>query len=241
MIDSVPHWYHRIELAPGVVTPGINDTAQALTRFDLPADCAGLRVLDLGTRDGFYAFEMERRGADVVAVDYMPMESMGFKVLKDHFGSKVRFVQENVENLSPEALGTFDIVLFLGLLYHMRNPLRALDVVRSLCRDRMYLSTHLVDNAFRVEGGKFVTLASFSPELLEHPIMQFWPKDAYGNAWNGYWGPNSKCVEMMLEEANFTVLNKEVAGARGFFTCRTNDDPVIAYHHKISSGAALPE
>ena len=66
-IAAVPHWYHQIEVRPGIVTPGINDSAGTLAQLDLPQDCTGLRALDIGARDGFFSFELERRGAQVVA------------------------------------------------------------------------------------------------------------------------------------------------------------------------------
>ncbi|MEP6811127.1 MAG: hypothetical protein ABI992_12855, partial [Chthoniobacterales bacterium] len=77
-LASVPHWYHRIEVAPGIVTPGINDTPAYFGLFQFPVDCTGLRVLDLGTRDGYFAFEFERRGAEVLAIDYFPAHRTGF-------------------------------------------------------------------------------------------------------------------------------------------------------------------
>src|SRR4051812_30744538 len=95
-IDSVPRWYHRIEVAPGVVTPGVTDSQTYLRFLDLPADCSGWRVLDLGTRDGFYAFEFERRGADVIAIDYVPKERSGFSVAAELLKSRVEYVQANL-------------------------------------------------------------------------------------------------------------------------------------------------
>ena len=62
-IDSVPHWYHRFEFSPGVTTPGVNNSSAALAALELPDDLSGLRVLDIGARDGFFSFECERRGA----------------------------------------------------------------------------------------------------------------------------------------------------------------------------------
>lgn len=61
-IADFGRWYHRIELLPGLVTPGTNDSPEVLRRLDLPEDCSGLRILDFGTRDGFFAFECERCG-----------------------------------------------------------------------------------------------------------------------------------------------------------------------------------
>ena len=77
LIDSVPNWYHRFEFAPGLVTPGLNDSQTALALLQLPNDLSGLRVLDIGARDGFFSFECERRGAaDVVSIDYVPAEML---------------------------------------------------------------------------------------------------------------------------------------------------------------------
>jgi len=82
MIAAHTRWYHRIELAPGIVTPGINDSNANLRILDhlgLPTDCSGMRVLDIGTADGFMAFEIEKRGADeVVGLDYRKPTSSGF-------------------------------------------------------------------------------------------------------------------------------------------------------------------
>src|SRR3954453_6399810 len=111
-IGSVRVWYHKVPLRPGVVTPGTCDPSATLALLDLPADCRGLRALDLGTRDGYFAFELERRGAEVLAVDYVPARETGFAVAAEVLGSKVEYLQANVYGLTPERIGTFDVVLF---------------------------------------------------------------------------------------------------------------------------------
>jgi len=115
-IATVPVWYHQIDLGGGIITPGFNRSAEVLEWMDIPADCRGLRVLDVGARDGFFAFEFERRGAEVVAVDYLPRNETGFDVAAELLGSRVSYIEDNVYYLTPERYGTFDIVLFLGLL-----------------------------------------------------------------------------------------------------------------------------
>src|ERR1041384_7791790 len=79
-IATVPQWYQKIELRPGIITPGINHSSFVLGHLRLPADCSGLRARDLGARDGYFSFELERRGAEVMAVDYTPPEATGFRV-----------------------------------------------------------------------------------------------------------------------------------------------------------------
>src|SRR5688572_28673404 len=101
-IASEPHWYHQIEIRPEIVTPSVNDSGNTLERLDLPADCGGLRALDIGARDGFFSFELERRGADVVAIDYMDPSVSGFDVARDLLGSRVECQVCNLYDLSPE-------------------------------------------------------------------------------------------------------------------------------------------
>jgi tRNA (mo5U34)-methyltransferase len=240
-INSVANWYHRIEIKPGIVTPGINDSPAMLRALQIPQDCSGLRVLDLGTRDGFFAFEFEKRGAaEVVALDYFPKEKTGFAVAAELLGSKVTYVQANIYEVTPEKYGLFDVVLFLGLIYHLPDPLGALDIARAVCKDELYLETHIIDNAFLVPHKGFVPLASISEKLLEIPLMQFFPKNSLNQDYTNYWGPNSKGMQAMLEESNFAVTYKQVNGARAVFKCKVVSDDNMTYLRNIARGADYP-
>jgi tRNA (mo5U34)-methyltransferase len=145
-----------LELPDGVVTPGWFDLRPILDRLPWP-DVRGRRCLDVGTYDGFFAFEMERRGAaEVVATDIgahadwdLPAASrvesshelaalagekgLGFEVARRALGSRVRKQIVNVYDLSPEELGTFDVVVCGSLMLHLTNPVRALEAIHSVC------------------------------------------------------------------------------------------------------------
>src|SRR5579859_2699392 len=84
---SVGHWHHAMQIYPGVITPGAYDPSELLPHLDLPDDCSQARVLDVGARDGFFAFELERRGAAVVAVDPQDPTESGFAVAAKWLGS----------------------------------------------------------------------------------------------------------------------------------------------------------
>jgi tRNA (mo5U34)-methyltransferase len=236
-IESVSAWYHRFELGPGLVTPGINDSGAVLQRLALPEDCRGIRALDLGTRDGFFAFELRRRGAEVVAVDYMPMELTGFGVARRLLGMDVEYTQENIYNMRPEVYGTFGIVLFLGLLYHLPDPMAALRIVRSLCSGELYLETHVLDEAVLLPDGTFTTLEAVAPGLAQSPIMQFYPGSSLGNDPTNYWAPNYVCMQRMLEESNFEVVRGEMVSPRAIFKCRAKHDSRLVYFNGIASGS----
>ena len=225
-IAAVPHWYHPIEVRPGIVTPGGNQAPLVLETLQLPADCRGMRVLDLGTRDGFFAFELERRGADVVAVDYMARTDSGFAVAAELLGSRVPYLQRNLYELTAEELGTFDIVLFLGLLYHLPDPLGALRVVRNLTRQRMCLETLVLD---------------FGGEHDELPLMRFFAGASWAGDPTNYWGPNVRCVEEMLGETEFAARRVVRLGDRGIFDCEAMSSPAAAYYMQIATGRLRPE
>jgi len=236
MIQSVKNWYHQIEIRPGIVTPGINNSAEVLKLLDLPEDCKGMRAIDLGTRDGFFAFELEKRGAEVIAVDYMPKDKTGFKVAAELLNSKVTYKQDNIYNLSKERYGEFDIVLFLGLLYHLPDPMKALNIVRTICKDELYLETHVIDNAFLLPDGNKISLSNISSKLEDIPIMQFFPRNSLNNDFTNYWGPNLKCMELMLMENNFLIIEKKLKGERAILKCKVGLDHILEYHRKISRG-----
>jgi SAM-dependent methyltransferase len=148
-------WYHTLELAPGVATPGMFDHRPHTGRYPLPADLTGKRCLDVGTMDGFWAFEMERRGAsEVVAIDLADPEALDwpallrathektmdatkeqrFALAHSALASEVRRIELSVYDLSP-ALGSFDMVFCGDLLVHLKDPVTAMENIRSVCTE----------------------------------------------------------------------------------------------------------
>ncbi|MEO1086309.1 MAG: class I SAM-dependent methyltransferase [Acidobacteriota bacterium] len=134
-VAEEPIWFHRLALRPDLVTPGISDPAvDKLPYFGLPEDLSGQRVLDIGCAEGFFSFEAERRGAaEVVAIEPYPDSGRRFQLVKIAEGSKAILYRTNVYDLDPRAFGTFDLVLFFGVLYHLRNPMLALERIREVC------------------------------------------------------------------------------------------------------------
>jgi SAM-dependent methyltransferase len=133
---SAIRWYHTIDLGGGVVTRGVDDSPMRLARARLPESLHGLTVLDIGAWDGFFSFECERRGAArVVAADHFSWHGSGwgtkagFLLAREALGSRVEDLDIDVMDLTPERVGTFDVVLFLGVLYHLRHPFLALEQV----------------------------------------------------------------------------------------------------------------
>lgn len=190
------YWFHRIELFPDFVTPGWSDPrTDKLPYFGLPRDLTGQRVLDIGCAEGFFSFEAERRGAkEVVAIDSFPDSVRRFNICRNALGSKTTAFLCSVYDLNPRGFGTFDIVFFFGVLYHLRNPILALEKIRTVCTGTMLLQTANME--IPSEGD--AALARFYPFGMpsgppEKP--QFDP--------TVFWMPNASCTRAMVEHSGF--------------------------------------
>src|SRR6202142_3827987 len=142
--------YHSIELPDGSILPGLQSVEHLrwrLSLFGLPEDLRGKRVLDIGAWDGWFSFECERRGAQVVAVDCVALNT--FLEAKELLGSQVEYLELDVDELSTARLGTFDIVLFFGVLYHLRHPLLGLEKVVELCTDLALIESFVIQTEDR--------------------------------------------------------------------------------------------
>lgn len=185
-------WWHCIDLGGGVVTPGKADNRYVLSHLGLPARLDGQTVLDVGAWDGFYSFECERRGAArVLATDLYCWDGpgwgskQGFELARRALGSRVEDLEIDVMDLTPEHIGQFDLVLFLGVLYHLQNPLLGLQRVASVTKSHLIVETHC--DLFAVR----------------HPAMRFYPGAQLNNDPTNWWGPNPACVEAMLRTVGF--------------------------------------
>jgi tRNA (mo5U34)-methyltransferase len=186
------NWYHRVDLGDGIVTPGVDDSPSRLEALEIPKDLHGKSVLDIGAWDGFFSFEAERRGASrVLATDSYCWggegwgTKEGFDTVHRILGSKVDSLEIDVMDLSPEVVGMFDLVLFIGVLYHLRHPLLALERVASVTSDQLILDTHtaMMDDS--------------------RPVMLFYPENELNNDYTNWWGPNPPVVEAMLRDVGF--------------------------------------
>ena len=207
-------WYHTIEVAPGVFTPGRYNPATLLDTMGFPKDFTGKTVLDIGCYDGFFSFEAERRGAKrVLATDRHPIDHCGFAVAQELLGSKVEYAVASVFDLDAAVHGTFDVVLFLGVFYHLRHPLLSLEKIRRVCSGYMFLETQVLDSQF-VHNGRITTLAQMHPDLANAMILQFYPGYELNNDPSNWFSPTTKCLEAMVSTSGFGVRETRRFGGR---------------------------
>ena len=225
-IAKQPKWHHRIEVAPGVWTPGLQDTSTVLSQIGMPEDITGMRVLDIGARDGFFSFEAERRGArEVIALDNESPDCTGFSIAAELLGSKATYVTENVYSLNPEQYGRFDLVLFLGVIYHLRHPLLALDRIYDVCSPNAMLlvETHMIDEGLVDQAGNWHQLAAFHPDLLSFTLVQYYPADMLGNDSTTQWAPSRMALEGWLRGSGFEPLSTWQHAFRGGAVARRRE------------------
>jgi tRNA (mo5U34)-methyltransferase len=232
VLRACPEWYHSIELAPGIVTPGrapLEHWEAALRSLQLP-DLHGKSVLDIGAYDGFFSFAVERLGAArVVALDHYVWSAdmaaylrdwresqrtgaalpsihesrhwqpdtmpgrRAFDAAREILGSKVEVVVGDFMTMDLGDLGRFDVVLFLGVLYHMENPLGAM---------RRVASVTAPDGLAVIE-----TEAMEIPGFEERALCEFFPGTELNNDPSNWWAPNAKALAGLCNAAGFRDVN----------------------------------
>lgn len=192
------YWFQKIELVPGYDSQGWGDPSkEKLPYFGLPEDLSGLRVLDIGCAEGFFSFEAERRGArEVIGIDSFPDSVRRFNIVKEARQSNATAFLMNVYDLEPKRLGTFDLVLFYGVFYHLKHPQYALERIRSVCSGTLLFQTHV----FEEPAVEDIPCARFYPHgMLSGPHKEHFDPTVF-------WLFNGACCFAMLDHVGFTQL-----------------------------------
>ncbi len=207
-------WHHQITLPGGITTPGQDKSARKLSALRLPS-LVGKSVLDVGAWDGYFSFAAERLGAQrTVALDSYVWENASvhpdgqnpFRLAHSLLESRVEDVHMEVLEIAPDTVGEFDVVFFLGVLYHMRDPMMALEAVASVTRELLVVES-LVDLVFH-----------------RRMAMAFYPGTYLGGVdRTNWWAPNPKTLVEMVREFGFrevTIIDPPGLGRRLYTTAR---------------------
>ena len=232
-IAGLGPWFHNLHL------PGGEQTAPDHPLGDFPAykwrqlaprlpdDLTGWSVLDIGCNAGFYSFELARRGADVVGIDsddhYLRQARWAAERLE--LTDRVAFRRRQVYDLARDG-SSYDLVLFMGVLYHLRHPLLALDLVAPRTRRLLVLQTMTMPGDDVVAPPEDLTLDE-RERLLEPgwPTMAFIERRLAGDETN-WWAPNRSCLEAMARSAGLEVVERP---GHEILICRpTRQPPEVA-------------
>jgi tRNA (mo5U34)-methyltransferase len=230
--EALGPWFHNIELRGGVWTAPnhfLNDYPNVKWRrfaHAIPADLSGRTVLDIGCNGGFYSIEMKRRGADrVLGLDVDERYLQQARFAAEVTGQDIEFRQMSVYDVA--ALGErFDIVLFMGVLYHLRHPLLALDLIHDHAAQDLLIYQSLQ------RGGNAVAPVRADYDFFEqdhfdepgYPKLHFIEHE-YAGDWTNWWAPNAACSAAMLRSAGFEILEHP---EEEVFVCRRGERPKAA-------------
>lgn len=207
IVDRRPWWYHKFEIFPGLVTPGVYEPSGTLEQLNLPQDMSGMRVLEIGPADGFFTKALTARGADVTAVDYAARDHYGFADMEECAQKKFKFFNVNIYDLAELKLKPFDVVLCLGVLYHLPDPCRALWTIRSLVEGQLILETYV------------------SRKFEDQPIAEYLPHSSTNGDYTNFWAPNPRCCASMLSDFGYVVDKTWINESRAMFHCKLDKNP----------------
>jgi tRNA (mo5U34)-methyltransferase len=239
-VAALEPWFQNIDLGQGVHTAPdhfLGDyPAFKFARFAdvLPRDLAGASVLDIGCNAGFYSIEMKRRGAGrVLGIDSDNRYLAQARLVAEELGFEdIEYRRLSVYDVA--ALGEkFDLVIFMGVLYHLRHPLLALDLIREhVAGDLMLFQTMQQgavdvlqvpeDHPFHVPG------TSNPPSFFDNPAypkMHF-IEQSFAHDWTNWWAPNAACSQAMLRAAGFSI---EANPESEVYLCRVAPVPFAQY------------
>ena len=190
-------WWHSFELADGTRVDGVNSVEslkKRISQFPIPEDLRGKRVLDIGAWDGWFSFELERRGAEVMAID--TWDNPRFHEMHRLLNSRVDYRQMDVYDLAPERVGRFDIVLFMGVLYHLKHPLLALERVCAVTTEMAAVDSFILRQQH---------MPGLDVETL--PIMAYYETDEFAGQTDNWVGPNLPCLLAFCRTAGFARVD----------------------------------
>ena len=199
LIATIPHWHHQIELAPGIITPGSYDPRFLIDKLSLPSVLSGVRVLDIGPSDGYFSMQLALRGAEVTAIDYRAKGAHGFGIMELVTGLSFDYRQMNVYDVPSASLGTFNIILFLGVLYHLPDMIRALDAISELL----------------AADGKIFIETEHEPDWCPGmAAARYYESASLAGDYTNFWAPDRECVVAMLRDCSITPEEHHAWGRR---------------------------
>lgn len=235
-IEALAPWFHNLRLGGIETAPDhfLHDYPASKFRnfaHALPADLTGKSVLDIGCNAGFYALEMKRRGAGrVLGVDSDERYLAQGRLAAEVEGVDIEFRRLDVYDVG--SLGErFDLVIFMGVLYHLRHPLLALDLIREHVADDLLLfqSMQRGSNDIDPVADDYDFFQQDHFDSLGYPKMHFIEK-WYAHDPSNWWAPNKACTEAMLRSSGFEIVANPESEV---FLCR-------AVEPASSDGAVYP-
>jgi len=231
---GVGSWFHSFELSDGTLIPGNKTLGVLKAEFDAvfaPLTLDGQSVLDVGAWNGAFSFEAKRLGAPhVLATDLYTWAHPSFRgfekflyVRKDS-GLDIDYRVLDTHQIRRDVVGEFDVVLFLGVFYHLQDPITVIASIAEVATSWLIVETHL------------------DLDDVSHPAMRYYPAAELAEDPTNWWGPNQQCVERLLTTAGFSEIHftrNPFHPLRGIFHARRTDGSAVGWRSIPSATSAV--
>ncbi len=233
-INAQAFWYHRIYLGNGVYTmlPTTADRVWALLKPTLPVDLHGATMLDVGCNAGFFAILAKLRGAGrILGVEAVDLFLKQAEFIRNVWQLDIEYRSmdaHRIQSLDEQ----FDLVMFAGILYHLKNPLQVLEEVGRCCRDAVVVETEVIPEdprnllVARVGRSGNVELAP-----MTSGFMKFYERDELNDDSSNWWVPDAECLLGMLRVAGFRYFSRIVyyLPGRALLIATKKEDSLLAW------------
>jgi tRNA (mo5U34)-methyltransferase len=212
-IRAQPFWYHRIYLGNGIYTmpPTLAEQLWALLKPTFPMDLKGASMLDVGCNAGFFSILAKLRGAGRI----LGIESIDFFIAQAEYIRKIWQTDIEYRLMDAHDIGKideqFDLVMFAGILYHLKNPLQVLEDIGHRCRDAVVVETEIIP-----EDPRNLVVARLGPSskieltATTKGFMKFYERDELNGDSSNWWAPDTECLLGMLRVAGFKYFSRPI-------------------------------
>ncbi|MGF1619966.1 MAG: class I SAM-dependent methyltransferase [Rhodomicrobiaceae bacterium] len=200
-VDQLP-WFHQIDFGGGVVTKGRSKIGHLNARADVffaNSIVKNRTFLDVGCWDGYNSLLALRKGASrVLATDHFAWsehcwgDRRAFELVRKHLAPQIEVAELELSEVKVDRIGSFEVVLFAGVFYHLRNPFCVLQQLAELTSECLIIETHI------------------DAMDISRPAMIFYPGDTLHGDCTNWWGPNPSCIEAMLREVGFARIETSI-------------------------------
>ena len=212
-VKSYSFWYHRIYLGHGIYTlpPTMADQVWALIKPTFPVDLKGASMLDIGCNAGFFSILAKLRGAGrILGVEFFPMFFEQAEYIRKIWQMDMEYRLMDAHNVG-KIDEQFDLVMFAGILYHLKNPLQVLEYIGDRCRDAVVVESEVIpDDRRNLLMARMGPLGNIKLTATTKGFMKFYERDELNGDNSNWWAPDTECLLGMLRVAGFKYFSRPI-------------------------------
>jgi tRNA (mo5U34)-methyltransferase len=212
-IKAQPFWYHRIYLGNGIYTmpPTLAEQLWALLKPTFPTDLKAATMLDVGCNAGFFSILAKLRGAGrILGIEFFNMFFEQAEYIRKIWQMDIEYRLMDAHDIG-KIDEQFDLVMFAGILYHLKNPLQVLEDIGQRCRDAVVVETEIIpEDPRNVLMARVGPLGKIELTATTKGFMKFYERDELNGDGSNWWAPDTECLLGLLRVAGFRYFSRPV-------------------------------